>query len=141
MTGGFNDNAIFKSVEIYDYYENKWTYLPDMIEKRSCHAAVSIGNKMFVIGGYHTSTCEIFHSFSRKFTYIKSINYHSKYECPYEAVCIGHTIVVFYMKLLWHKATDTKIIIYDVKRNKWSEMECSVLENLSGVSCAKYYID
>ena len=41
-----------KSVETYDYYEDKWTYLADMIEQRSDHAAVSIGNKTFVIGGF-----------------------------------------------------------------------------------------
>ena len=41
-----------KSVETYDYYEDKWTYLADMIEKRSDHAVVSIGNKTFVIGGF-----------------------------------------------------------------------------------------
>ena len=48
VTGG----AFTNSVEAYDYYENKWTYLPDMIEERHYHASVSMGNKLFVIGGY-----------------------------------------------------------------------------------------
>ena len=51
VTGGENNWPQLKSVEAYDYHENKRTYLPVMIEKRSYHAAVSMGNKMFVIGG------------------------------------------------------------------------------------------
>ena len=57
-----------KSVEAYDYYENKWNYLPDMIKERFQHASVSMENKLFVIGRWDTSTCEVFDSFSRKFT-------------------------------------------------------------------------
>ena len=53
MSGGYYKGT---SVETYDYYENKWTYLPDMIESRCDHASVSMGNKMFVIGGSYTST-------------------------------------------------------------------------------------
>ena len=49
-----------KSVEAYDYYENKQTYLADMIEQRSDHAAVSIGNKTFVIGGFQNTNCVLF---------------------------------------------------------------------------------
>ena len=32
VTGGINDYNEIKSVEAYDYYENKWTYLLEMIE-------------------------------------------------------------------------------------------------------------
>ena len=67
ITGGENNWPQLKSVEAHEYYENKWTNLPDMIEERSHHAAVSIGNKMFVIGGSYTTSCEVFDSFSRKF--------------------------------------------------------------------------
>ena len=41
-----------RTVESYDYYENKWTYLSDMTVARYKHGAVSMGNKMFVIGGF-----------------------------------------------------------------------------------------
>ena len=105
-----------------------------MIEKWYNHAAVSMGNKMFVIGGEDTSTCEIFDSFSRKFTYIKSINYQSKYDCSFEAVCVSQTIIVFQTE-----PYGTKLFIYDVSKQQWSEKECSVLQNLTGISCAKYY--
>ena len=93
-----------------------------------------MGNKMFVIGGYHTSTCEIFDSYSRKFSYIKSMNVTTKYYSTYGAVCIGQTIVVFQKERY-----GTKIIIYDINKNTWTEENCSVLKNLTGISCAKYY--
>ena len=67
-----DDDDELKSVESYDYYKKKWIHLPDMNEKRFHHAAVSMGNKMFVIGGNETSSCEIFDSFSRSFTSLKS---------------------------------------------------------------------
>ena len=35
------DNSKLKSVESYDYYANKWTHLPDMIEKRSSHVQLA----------------------------------------------------------------------------------------------------
>ena len=43
-----------KIVEAYDYYKNKWSRLPDMIEGRSSHGSVGLGNKLFVIGGYYS---------------------------------------------------------------------------------------
>ena len=72
VTGGVNYLSRFKSVEAFDYCENKWTYLQDMNEKRSNHAAVSIGNKMFVIGRAYSTSCEVLDNFSRRFTNINS---------------------------------------------------------------------
>ena len=43
-----------------------------MNDKRRNHAAVSMGNKLFVIGGIITTSCEVFDSCSRKFINIKS---------------------------------------------------------------------
>ena len=43
-----------------------------MIEKRCNHAAVSMGNNMFVIGGSYTTSSELFIMFSRKFTKVNS---------------------------------------------------------------------
>ena len=97
-----------------------------------------MGNKLFVIGGYN-STFEIFDSYSRKFTYIKTANFTTKYRFPYGAVCIGQIIVVFSMKQT--KPYYTNIIIYDVRKDKWIEKECSVLKNFTELSCVKYYID
>ena len=71
VTGGQYKRNL-QSVETYDHYENKWTYLPDMIEKRFCHASVSMGNKLFVIGGYDSTSNEIFDSSSRKLFLLRS---------------------------------------------------------------------
>ena len=60
--GGENINEVLKSVEAYDYYENNWTHLPDMIVKRNNHALVSMGIKMFVTGGVTKPTCKTFDS-------------------------------------------------------------------------------
>ena len=34
-----------RSVEAYDYHENKWTNLTDMLRERSNHSVVNFGNK------------------------------------------------------------------------------------------------
>ena len=56
-----------KSVEAYDHYKNQWSFLPDMIETKGHHSAVSISSKLFVIDGYDNSI-EVFDSISHKFT-------------------------------------------------------------------------
>lgn len=72
-SGGWKLLGNLNSVEAYDHYENKWTNLPCMIEKRRYHASVTISNKLFVVGGYRKSTCEVFDSFARRFCYIKHV--------------------------------------------------------------------
>ena len=70
VSGGHHNDDENNSVEAYDYYGNKWNFLPNMIRERSEHSAVSMGNKMFVIGGYKTDTCEVFNSIDKNFTSI-----------------------------------------------------------------------
>ena len=56
---------LLKITETYNYHENKWSAFPCMLLRRANHTAVSISNKMFVIGGYfnHSSNnCEVFDS-------------------------------------------------------------------------------
>ena len=50
VSGGYNRGEL-KSVEAYDHHKNKWSILPDMIDERYKHGVVSMGNKMFVVGG------------------------------------------------------------------------------------------
>ena len=84
-------------MEAYDYYENKWTYLPDINDKRRNHAAVSMGSKLFVIEGSRISSCEVFDSFFRKFTTIYSEMKLSALDKYYfRAFCIGPNIVIFH---------------------------------------------
>ena len=68
--------------------------------------------------------------------------YNFNWSSIYKAVSIGNTIVLicensFYLDYL----RDTTMFIYDVEKNVWSEKNCSVLENLHGLSCLKYYIE
>ena len=43
-----------------------------MIEERTIHSAVSMGNKLFVNNGFNTTSSEVFDSCSRKFIEINS---------------------------------------------------------------------
>ena len=87
-----------KSVEAYDHHENKWTNLLDMIEARCNHAAVSMGNKMFVIGRAYTTCCEVFDSFSRKFTKLYSEIYPHSDDGYFMHLTLA--IVLCYFKIL-----------------------------------------
>ena len=122
------------SVEAYDYYENKLTYLPDMIERRDLHASVSMGNKIFVIGGFSTSNCEVFDSTSKKFTSIKCL----KKTCHgcFQAVCLDNILVVFNIPINSGKG---QIYVYDTECNEYSAVNSEISEKLVHVSCVKYY--
>ena len=65
-----------------------------MIQGRHDHASVSMGNKMFVIGGHKTTSCEVFDSFTRQFTTIKSCLIPKMKSRYFKAVCTGNNIVV-----------------------------------------------
>ena len=133
-----SDNVVYRtlnSVEAYDYYENKWTYLPDMIEERYGHASVSMGNKLFVIGGYKNTSCEVFDSFSRKFSSFNTALIRTIIPFNNEAVCVGNKVIVFCMQ--WNYS-ETKVFIYDVVNETWSEKKIEVVNNLAGLSYVKY---
>ena len=131
--GGYSN-----SVEAYDYHENKWNYLPNMIEERNSHATVSMGNKMFVIGGWNNINCEVFDSFSRTFTKIKAdIKVPDITGWNFSALCIGNTVIVFHGFYAEHE--ETIIYTYDVVNEKWSNVKCDFTTNLLGSSFVKYY--
>ena len=73
VSGGYSvDNCGYKSVEAYDYHEDKWTFLADMQSERSGHFAVSMSNKMFIIGGFGRGKfCEVYDKVSNKFSCIE----------------------------------------------------------------------
>ena len=113
LTGG--DDSVnrvrLSSVETYDYYENKWDFLPRMINKRCFHGAVCMGNKLFVIGGWKNSTCEVFDSSSMKFTSIKQLKTKSLEIAS--AVSLGDKILVFC------SGDERQILTYIVDNNEW----------------------
>ena len=61
-----------------------------MIEERSNHAAVTMGNKMFIIGEGYTNVLgfEMFDSLAKKFTYIISVTIKRQNQYKSEAVCV-----------------------------------------------------
>ena len=134
---GFSQSS--KTVESYDYYEDCWTYLPDMIESRCDHGAVSIDNKMFVIGGNVNSSCEVFDSTSRKFTYIKNmfVNYYDSAThisaTHVRAVGIDRKIIVF-PELF---SGDGEVHIFDTLTDNWY-IRTNFLNGVKSViSCSK----
>ena len=140
VTGGddYDEDDELKSVEQYDYFEDKWINLSDLIEERSCHAAVSMGNKMFVIGGYWTTSCEVFDSYSRKFTTMNTSINKPAIGCWYfEAFGIGNIILVFHN--FQDDLTDSIVYLYDVGKERWSNIDCGFTKNLYRSKCLKYY--
>ena len=95
VSGGFNISDELKSVELYNYHENKWTYLPDIIYSRVRHGSVSMCKKMFVIGGQiNSSKFEWFDSITRKFIMVKQsiLLNNIKATCVFS---IGYKILAF----------------------------------------------
>ena len=137
VTGGVYYLPQIKSVEAYDYHEDKWTYLPDMIEERSYHAAVSMGNKMFVIGGKYTTSCEVFDSRSRKFSNINSDIYPYLEEYYFDALSIGNHIVV--IQKFINPLTETDVYLYDVGKEKWLNVQCDFTEKMFQSNFVKYF--
>ena len=138
VTGGVYNWSQIKSVEAYDYHEDKWIYLPDMIKERCSHAAVSMGKKMFVIGGYHTTSCEVFDSFSRKFANIYSkIKVSDIKKWYFYAYSFGNNIVVF--QDFQEPLTETVVYLYESDNEKWINVQCDFTKNIFESSFVKYY--
>ena len=128
------------SIEIYDFHENKWSYFPSMLSSRNNHSVVSIGNKMFMIGGSRDYS-EVFDSFTRKFTYIKTlplwirtpiVNFQLRFISSYQVVNIGYKIYLFQ-----RENDKVKLHSYDVK-NEFSSFKTSVeMKNFQKLSYIK----
>ena len=127
-----------KSVEAYDHHVDKWTYLPEMIEEIFNHAAVSMGNKLFVIGETYYINCQVFDSYSRKFTIIYSeikVSYFAGQQ--FKAYSIDNFIVAFQQCIESH--TQTVVYLYNVDKEKWINVQCDFTKNMFESSFVKYY--
>ena len=125
VSGGFYN---LKSVEAYDYYENKWNHFPDMIQGKDSHGSVSLGNKFFVIG----YTSEVFDSLSRVFTEIKKINNKSYTLRRTVLVGIDYKIIVFgTINRDLYKFKDEMLFIYDIFSNQWTAKENKLTKEVS----------
>ena len=62
-----------------------------MLVKRMQHSTVSLGNKLFVIGGNWENDSEVFDSVTNKFVFIKNLPQFRHFD----AMSFGHKIYVF----------------------------------------------
>ena len=129
LTGGHDGKNSLRSVEAYDYNENKWDFLPCMINGRSLHGAVCMGNKLFVIGGKCNATCEVSDSSSIKFTFIKQLKINI-FEYV-SAVCVGDNLLVRGSSDGLRKK---RILTYSVDKNEW-HLESDVFFDFGGSIC------
>ena len=121
VTGGHRYNGRTNSVESYDHHENKWSHLPDMIGWRYDHSSFSMGNKLFVIGGFSNIDAEIFDSTSKKFTLLNlKILCKKEFPCRCETVNFSRKMFVF---CTCSTNRQPKIHVYNVDEKRWVSVE------------------
>ena len=106
-----------------------------MIKGRCSHGAVSLGNKMFVIGGIGRLNCEVFDSSSRIFTRIERLlilNNLTYYRTS--VLNIGYKILVFCST---GSSANNKFQIYDVLKDQWFSKENEFIGAKMYVRCSK----
>ena len=119
VTGGLRWFETRGSVEAYDHFENKWSYMPDLLERRFGHGSVAIGNKLYVIGGVDTESSEVFDYISNNFTLIKPLPL-SYWSDHYDLVSFFRVKDKIIVKYDAEDKEVDNIFIYDTKENKWS---------------------
>ena len=113
-SGGFGGFPDVRTVEVYDPCANQWLEMPDMLEGRSDHASVSIGNKLYVVGGT-TTECEVFDSLSQKFAYIKPILPIFEFRAsPTQYLTDGNKIKIY-------TQCAYEVVAFDIETEVWSE--------------------
>ena len=151
IKGVYNCLSRLSSVEAYYAHENKWVRFPDMLGPRGDHDSVSMGNKMFVIGGRFRNNCEVYDSITNKFTCIeelpklKGIYYH---EFKSHLVNIGRRIYVFQQigidgETIGNVTTlisKIAMFYYDVQKKVWSS-ESSEPLLIKDFCVAKMFVD
>ena len=138
-SGGGCRHHVGRTVETYDHVADTWSYMPNMIKRRSRHDLVAIKNKLFVFGGAHA--CEVYDSCCKTFSLLKSPpnlfekpqRLHSKLHAA-SAVSMGDKIVVF-------DVNKRLAACYDVNKEQWSEgvteMNMDALIGRNGNGCVK----
>ena len=95
-----------------------------------------MGSKMFVIGGYTKSTCEIFDGYSRKFCYIKTCSDFTNDMYNFQALCVSNCIII--VGTVWGEHR-TKMFTYNYKTCEWILIDCDFLKNKTGFGCVRYH--
>ena len=108
VSGGYN-NGLLNTVEAYDHIANEWTNMFNMNNRRYFHKSVAIKNKLFIVKGDSTDTCEVYDSTCKKFVLLKTLNNCLvNYKNLEAVVIIGNKLYVF------HERKST-CFIYDVE--------------------------
>ena len=84
-----------------------------MLEERNGHSACSMGNKLFIIGGYKSYSFEILESVSRKFCHIKHKSIGMN-----KSLCLGKQIYVY-------PSNRRDVFVYNTDEKNW------LIENLN----------
>ena len=133
VSGGSNNLDGTKTVEAYNHIADKWSYMPNMIERRRGHSSVAIKNKLFVIGSCNnnkTETCEVFDSNSKTFMYLKKKPTPSTFSLDRatKSFSIGNKIIIL-------RSWSPTALCYDVEKDEFSEEPFEVSKGLNGFSC------
>ena len=138
VTGGNTrgGNDVSKTVTAYDSVGDKWSYMPNMIESRVQHKSVAINNKLFVISGHNSTTCEVFDSTCNKFALLKSpqVSIKKYLNHPAEVVSVGSKLLVFCDEFGNYSRS---ILFYDVDSDEWSEESWKTDKYCYKFSCVK----
>ena len=99
VSGGTNGANYSKTVEEYDHVADRWSNMPNMIERRELHCSVAIKNKLFVISsrcGDESKACEVFDSTFKRFVLLKPKPNSLKFGLynSFESVIIGNKIIM-----------------------------------------------
>ena len=145
VTGGSRGENIrdgsLGSVEAYDHVGNTWTRMPSMIRRRCLHKVVSMGTKLYVIGGYRQF--EVFDSVSNKFALVSHssqclsrlpdlpVNRIYLLEDPFSEV-LTHPAEVFIMgnKLVVFGNSSWYVYFYDVESGEWTDEQLPMTYSL-----------
>ena len=114
-----------RGVEIYDFFANRWSPMPNMLQRRTNHASIGIRNKLFIIGGSRTNTCEMYDSFGGNFVNINPMmQINAALQCSsrnFSFVTMGNKLTVFNSNCGFLDGFPLKSIEYDVETEQLSE--------------------
>ena len=128
-TGGKNISwGSLRSVEVYDHFADKWTYMADMCNFRSEHSSVAVRNKLFAVGGSYGSSGEVYDSTSQRFTLLKNDidGFGHDFDC--KSISIGNKVIVI---------STGSTLCYDIDKETWVEEPFEITKNFNAFSCVK----
>ena len=139
VSGGCGDidnprRWLLRTVEVYDHFASRW--MPSMrlmVEGRCGHASVTVGNKLYVVGGSSVN-CEVYDHFTDKFVMIKS-------KLPLN-VCDPHDFldqcVAFGSKIWLLNGRTNKAAVFDIDEKEWSLVENFGADGYFGFSYVRF---